>query len=57
MINLDQEACIGCGACAAVCPHSFAMADDGKAGIVSQDIVDCTREAAEGCPVQAIKIE
>jgi ferredoxin len=33
------------------------MADNGKAEIVSQDIVDCTREAAEGCPVQAIKIE
>jgi ferredoxin len=56
MIKLDREGCIGCGACEALCPHNFKLADDGKAKVISQDITDCTQEAADSCPVNVIKV-
>ncbi len=28
---VDQDTCIGCGACAATCPEVFEMNEDGKA--------------------------
>ena len=57
MISIDKDACIACGACEAVCPHNFKLNDQGLVEIVSQDIIDCTREAEDGCPTRAIKIE
>lgn len=29
----DRKICIGCGACAAVCPDFWEMADDGKSDL------------------------
>ncbi|MBN2202812.1 MAG: ferredoxin [Candidatus Aenigmarchaeota archaeon] len=64
----EKEKCIGCGACAAVCPDFWEMADDGKAHLkgskksgdnfeLSVDDVGCNEDAANTCPVQCIKIE
>ncbi len=58
MVSVDKEKCIGCGACAAACESVFEM-NDGKAAVKagkknSKD--SCVKEAAENCPVQAIKI-
>ena len=49
--------CIHCGACAAVCPDMFEM-PDGKAKVKNPnpDDLGCAKEAADGCPVNAIKI-
>jgi len=33
-VTIDRENCIGCGACEAVCPEVFQLADDGKSSIV-----------------------
>lgn len=58
MISVNEDMCIGCGACSATCPASFAIDDStGKAKAVSQDVSDCTKQAAEGCPVGAITVE
>lgn len=57
MIKLDKEACIGCAVCASMCPDVFEIQDDGKAGLISQENIDCAKEAAEACPVSCITVD
>ena len=47
------EACIGCGACVAVCPDGFEMAGDGKAKVKGES--SCVDAAKAACPVNAIE--
>ena len=53
---VNKGICIGCGACAAVCPGVFQMAADGKSEV--KDPAGATEEevqnAIDGCPVKAI---
>ena len=58
---VDRDACISCGLCASVCPAVFEL-DDEEISTVIQDPVDaenedCSREAADDCPTDAIHIE
>jgi ferredoxin len=64
----QRKKCLGCGACAAICPKFFEINErDGLAILkdskkVGENFelevskVDCVKEAAEACPVQIIKI-
>jgi len=56
-IIVDQDKCIGCGACAATCPEAFEM-KEGKAHGVKGEIkkLSCEKAAESGCPVDAISI-
>jgi ferredoxin len=56
-ISVDREKCIGCGACAATCPKSFEMFE-GKAREKASEVkkITCEQDAADNCPVGAIKI-
>ena len=56
-VEVDKEACIGCGNCATVCPDSFELVE-GKAKPKKAEVeeLDCIQEAADGRPVQCIKI-
>lgn len=56
MITVDQNGCIGCGACMALCPNVFEMNEDGKSQVISQDDVACAQNAAASCPVQVITV-
>ncbi len=56
MVSVDKEKCIGCGACAATCPDVFEM-KEGKSNVKKgkeSSKIPCVKEAADGCPVQAI---
>lgn len=69
----ERSNCIGCGACAAVCPDFWEMDNDGKSilkganhtkkgeEIVKSELeiddVACNKQASESCPVNIIKIE
>jgi ferredoxin len=56
-IKVNQETCIGCGACASICPGSFEL-KEGKAYAKKAEVkkITCEEEAAESCPVNAITI-
>ena len=58
--TVDGDLCTGCGLCADACPEVFKM--DGDKAVVHSNPVpsnaeDSCKEAAEGCPVEAIACE
>jgi ferredoxin len=57
--SVDKSLCIGCGLCAELCPLVFQMEDDQAvaADSVPPDAAEACRDAAQQCPVEAIKIE
>ena len=58
-LEVDKDICIGCGACAAICPDVFEIDEDGLAVSVVESVNEEVKEdaidAKEGCPVNAIK--
>jgi len=54
MVSVNKQTCTGCGSCESVCPKVFEI-KDGKAVVKKQSSEPCVKEAAENCPVQAIK--
>ncbi len=59
--KVNKDACIGCGACSAVCPNVFELGDDGFANVKVEEVAesdkDAVVEASEGCPTSAISTE
>ncbi|MEA3342850.1 MAG: ferredoxin [archaeon] len=58
-IKINEEECIGCGTCAALCAENYEMTDNGKAKVKNAEVDEpgCNEEAKESCPVSCIKIE
>jgi ferredoxin len=56
MIKVNKELCVGCGACTALCPDTFKLGDDNKSEVISQNNINCAKQAVLSCPVQAIRI-
>jgi ferredoxin len=55
-ITVNNDLCIGCGACASICPSTFKMNDEGKSEPLEQEDKPCAVNAAESCPAQAISV-
>jgi ferredoxin len=55
-VEVDQETCIGCGACVTQCDN-FEM-KEGKSYAKKKEVEEfgCNKDAAEICPVDAIKV-
>ena len=55
-----NDSCTGCGLCVDACPALFELDDDSMAKVLLPEVPDehqdACREAAEGCPVEAIEI-
>lgn len=71
-VKVNKDACIGCGACAAICDEVFELDDDGLSEVkihnentdnneeavsVKEELQDEVRDAADSCPTGAIIIE
>ena len=56
---VDENTCVGCELCVETCPEVFVM-DGGLAKVkvdeVPAEAEDACRDAAQGCPVDAISI-
>lgn len=57
--KVDRDLCIGSAMCVATAPDVFEVDDEGLSRVVDPDVGtdDLLREAAEGCPVQAVILE
>ena len=57
-VKVNQDACIGCGACVGICPDVFSFNDDGYAQAITEEVdksnEEKVQEALEGCPTEAI---
>lgn len=57
-VKVNQDACIGCGACVSICPEVFSFNDSGLAEAITKNInkedEEKVIEAMEGCPTEAI---
>ena len=70
-VKVNKDACIGCGACAAICDEIFEINDEGLSEVkveensenkeefisVKEELQDEVRDAADSCPTGAIEIE
>ena len=57
-INVNDEACIGCGACVSLDEEHFAFNDEGLSHPISQDNLNSEnlKNAIESCPTSAISL-
>lgn len=55
-VMVDQEKCIGCGACVAIDPENFDFNEEGLSTVVKEEANDKAKEAEEACPTFAINI-
>jgi ferredoxin len=64
-VSIDQEVCVACGSCVAVCPEVFEIKDDGKVDVkeefkgkdIPKELEEKVMESLGMCPVTAIKTE
>ncbi len=57
---VNQETCIGCGTCEAICPEVFKINEAGKAQVLPADydaLKDKIQQSIDTCPVAAISWE
>ena len=57
---VDQDTCTGCGLCVGTCPEVFELGDS-AARVIGDSVPPAAakscKDAADDCPVEAIRIE
>ena len=55
-LNINEDACIGCGACVSVDPEHFDFNDEGLSSVISEENLETEelKSAIECCPTSAI---
>ena len=58
IVIIDEELCIGCGACVSLCPKKILYIDEksGKCKVSDESKCDRLRGCVRVCPVNALKI-
>ncbi len=68
-IILNPKKCVGCGACVSICDKHFVIKEDQRSHLIDPESVaaeketknietpDCSKDAADNCPVSAISIQ
>ena len=58
-VKVNQEACIGCGACTSIAEELFQINDEGLSEVkveeVAADLDEKAKEAIDSCPTGAIE--
>ncbi|MEE1003478.1 MAG: 4Fe-4S binding protein [Acutalibacteraceae bacterium] len=57
IIKIDEDKCIGCGACATACHEGAIEMIDGKAKLTREDYCDGLGDCLPACPTDAITFE
>lgn len=55
-VVVDDDMCIGCGACVSACPECFELNENGKSVVIAHECSCDLGEVAINCPVQAITV-
>lgn len=61
-VKVNQDACIGCGACEAICPDVFVLNDEGLSEVIEKqknkelegEVKEQAQDAIDSCPTSAI---
>jgi ferredoxin len=56
MVKVDPSKCVGCGLCAGLAPETFQMNLDGKSEVINSQVTAGAKQAAAGCPTEAITV-
>lgn len=60
-VKVNKDACIGCGACCAICDAIFELDEEGLSKVVKEEVKDdekqAVRDSADSCPTGAIIVE
>ncbi len=57
IVNINEEKCNGCGACASACHEGAIVMINGKARLIKEDYCDGLGDCLPACPADAITIE
>jgi ferredoxin len=60
-ITVDRKKCTALGVCESLAPDLFEVQQDGSLAILNEhpegSLCEAAREAAEGCPTEALRVE